>query len=334
MHRTLFTPSMVETFRICRKAYQVGQAQYEAGVARTRLKSLLRRFIMRGLAEINRGKLTTVNQVQRFMGQQWPADKLSTAAQDKDNNTRAFLFAYKTLTKYVGKPYRASGSEIVGVAQKVRARVPHVRVYVEDTIDLMIWHPHERRLELIDFQLTPISHLDPAWPSPTVLVKQFLAEKLKMRFPYERVSLTFVRVGTQDHNPISLTLDESIFRLHWSEMVKTLEAMKESSETESVCSSNCRHCEILEQQQIRKERFERMELLEQVGHGKAADPQELQQYGSLELLQKMRHAPVIVSAPVPQLVDNSEEPAQEAEMEISEEQGDELKVQESYSMTA
>lgn len=334
MHRTLFTPSMVETFRICRKAYQVGQAQYEAGVARTRLKSLLRRFIMRGLAEINRGKLTTVNQVQRFMGQQWPADKLSAAAQDKDNNTRAFLFAYKTLTKYVGKPYKPGSSEIVGVAQKVRARVPHVRVYVEDTIDLMIWHPHEKRLELIDFQLTPITHLDPAWPSPTVLVKQFLAEKLKMRFPYERVSLTFVRVGTQDHTPISLTLDESIFRLHWSEMVKTLESMKESSETESVCATNCRHCQILEEQQQRKERFDRLELLEQVGHGRPADPQELQQYGNLEHLQKMRHAPLIVAAPAVELIDDSNEPSQEGEMEISEEKGDEMKVRESYSLTA
>lgn len=245
MHRTLFTPSMVEAFRTCKTAYKIGQTHYAEGTntVKGRLKSLTRRFILRGLAEINRGRLETINQVQKYMGQQWPVDILSTAAQDRDKNTRAFLFAYKTLTRYVGKPYRPEGSEIVGVAQKVRARVPHVRVYVEDTMDLMLWYPNEKRLELVDYQLTPIAHYDPRWPSATILVKQYLAERLKMRFPYERVTLTFFRAGTKEHQPVSLTLDESIFALHWSELVKTLETMREGSETHSECSEACRHCE-------------------------------------------------------------------------------------------
>ncbi len=248
MHRTLFTPSMVEAFQICKKAYRIGQEQYAEGSnsVRGRLKSLTRRFVLRGLAEINRGRLCTINQVQKYMGQQWPVDVLSTDAKDRDNNTRAFLFAYKALTRYVGKPYRPEGSEIVGVAQKVRARVPHLRVYVEDTMDLMLWYPHEKRLELVDYQMTAIAHYDPRWPSATILVKQYLAERLKMRFPYERVTLTFVRAGAKEHQPVSLTLDESIFALHWSELVKTLETMKEgsaeSSDSESKCKDNCRHC--------------------------------------------------------------------------------------------
>ena len=83
---------MVEAFRICKRAYQIGQAQYAEGTntVKGRLKSLTRRFILRGLAEINRGKLASVNQVQKYMGQQWPVDILSTAAQDRDTNTRAF----------------------------------------------------------------------------------------------------------------------------------------------------------------------------------------------------------------------------------------------------
>lgn len=251
MHRTLFTPSMVEAFRICKKAYRVGQAQLsgmnlhataDASSVKNRLKSLTRRFILRGLAEINRGKLTSVNQVQKYMGYQWPVDFLGSVTQDRDKNTRAFLFAYKTLTRYVGRPYKPAGAEIVGVAQKVRARVPHLRVYVEDTLDLMLWHPHEKRLELVDYQLTPLAHYDPRWPSATILVKQYLAERLKMRFPFERVTLTFVRVGTKEHQPVSVTLDESIFALHWSELVKTLECMKEESEGKADCSADCRHC--------------------------------------------------------------------------------------------
>ncbi|MCC7528354.1 MAG: hypothetical protein IT342_07515 [Candidatus Melainabacteria bacterium] len=252
MHRTLFTPSMVEAFRICKRAYQMGQAQYAEGTntVKGRLKSLTRRFILRGLAEINRGKLASVNQVQKYMGQQWPVDILSTAAQDRDTNTRAFLFAYKTLTRYVGKPYRPHGSEIVGVAQKVRARVPHLRVYVEDTMDLLLWYPAERRLELVDYQLNPLSHYDSRWPSATILVKQYLAERLKMRFPYDRVTLTFVRAGTKEHQPVSLTLDESIFALHWSELVKTLELMKEGSQSAGECNESCRHCQIETEQQM------------------------------------------------------------------------------------
>lgn len=245
MHRTLFTPSMVEAFRTCKTAYRVGQAYYAdaSASAKTRLKSVTRRFILRGLAEINRGKLCSVNQVQKYMGQNWPVDILSAEAKDKDNNTRAFLFAYKTLTRYVGKPYKPYGAEIVGVAQKVRARVPHLRVYVEDTMDLMLWHPNEKRLELVDYQLTPIAHYDPRWPSASILVKQYLAERLKMRFPYERVTLTFFRAGSKEHQPVSLTVDESIFALHWSELVKTLETMKEESQSNSECSANCRHCQ-------------------------------------------------------------------------------------------
>jgi len=223
----------------------MGQTQYAeaSNSGKSRLKSVTRRFILRGLAEINRGKLTTINQVQRYMGQHWPVDILSAEAKDKENSTRAFLFAYKTLTRYVGKPYRPFGAEIVGVAQKVRARVPHLRVYVEDTMDLMLWHPGERRLELVDYQLTPIAHYDPRWPSATILVKQYLAERLKMRFPYERVTLTFFRAGSKEHQPVSLTVDESIFALHWSELVKTLESMKEETDGHMECSKSCRHCQ-------------------------------------------------------------------------------------------
>ncbi len=77
-------------FRICKNAYRMGQAQYAEGAnsVKGRLKSLTRRFVLRGLAEINRGKLSNVNQVQKYMGQQWPVDILSTAAQDRDINTR------------------------------------------------------------------------------------------------------------------------------------------------------------------------------------------------------------------------------------------------------
>ena len=250
MHKTLFTSSMVETFRTCKRAYRLASMQYRDGSAKAHLKSICKRFILKGLADINRGKLTTVNQVQKFMGQSWPADKLSVYIEDKDKATRAFLFAYKTLTRYVGKPYKPEGAETVAAALRVRARVPHVRVYVEDTIDMILWYPEERRLEMVDYQVRQLPHFDPLWPSPEALIKQFLADKLKMRWPFEKLTLTFIRVGVEDYQPISITLDEAIFRLHWSELVQTLEEMKTAQEPYGSCETDCQHCTTLEQKEL------------------------------------------------------------------------------------
>lgn len=246
MHRTLFTSSMVETFRTCKRAYRLASAQYRDGNVKARLKSICKRFILKGLAEINRGKLSTVNQVQKFMGQNWPQDKLADFIPDKDKTTRAFLFAYKALTRYVEKPYRPRNAQTVAVAQRLRARVPHLRVYVEDTIDLIFWYPEERRLEMVDYQISPLPHLDPAWPSPEVLIKQYLAERLKLRWDFEKLTLTFVRVGAQDIQSVSVQYDERMFSVHWAELVKTLDAMKNAAETPAECESGCEHCLVLD----------------------------------------------------------------------------------------
>lgn len=244
MHRTLFTSSMVDTFRTCKRAYMLASTQYRDGSVKGRLKSICKRFILRGLAEINRGRLVTVNQVQKFMGQTWPAEKMNSSIGDKDKITRAFLFAYKALTGYVVKPYRPEGAQIVAVAQRVRARVPHLRVYVEDTIDLILWYPKERRLELVDYLVRPIPHMDPAWPTPEVLIKHYLAEKLKLRWPYEKLTISFVRAG-KEFQSASTQLDDRIFSVHWAELVKTLEAMKNSTDTPVQCSDDCETCATL-----------------------------------------------------------------------------------------
>jgi hypothetical protein len=246
MHRTLFTPSMIETFRLCKRAYELAFVRYANRSYQARPMTVCKQFVLKALADINRGKLTSVHQVQKFMGQNWPIEKLNDLASEKDNATRAFLYAYKTLTRYVGNPYKPHGAQVVAVALKVRARIAHVRVYVEDTIDLVLWYPSEQRLEFVDFQLKPIKAADPSWPSAHHLVKQFLAQKLKFRWPFQKLTMTVVRVGTQDFQPASMTLDDSIFRLNWEELTKTLEEMKEPREIPSHKDDSCQYCQHLQ----------------------------------------------------------------------------------------
>ncbi len=246
MHRTLFTPAMIETFRSCKKAYELASIKFTNGGAPVRASVICKKFILRALAEINRGKLDTVNQVQKYMGQNWPVEKLEDQIGEKEKATRAFLFAYKSLIKYVSKPYKPRDAQVVAVALKVRARIAHVRVYVEDTLDMVLWHPSEKRLEIVDFQLQPLKPFDPAWPSSSVLVKYYLAEKLKTRWPFEKLTMTSYRVGTQDFHPISINLEESMYRLHWSELVKTLDEMKEDKSESKTCvlhaKGSCQYC--------------------------------------------------------------------------------------------
>src|SRR5688572_15773063 len=222
MDKTLFTPAMIETFQVCRRAYQLAFEMVRDRPEAPTPGGVCKRFLLKGLAEINRGRLCTVNQVQKFTGTHWPSDKLKA-----DEAVKAFLFAYKTLTNYVGKPYRPEGSLLAGVGLKVRARIPHNRVYLEDSFDLILWYPQERRLEFVDFHINPLKPFDEAWPPASILVKQFLAERLQCRWPFDKLSMTFCRVGTQGYTTNTIDLDEKLYRLHWTQLLKTVEEMKD-----------------------------------------------------------------------------------------------------------
>jgi hypothetical protein len=251
MHRTLFTPSMVETFRACKRAYEMAFSRYANGSANATAAAICRRFILKGIAEINRSRLTNVHQVQKFMGQNWPVDKLAEQFGDKESNTKAFLFAYKTLTRYINQQYRPEGAEVAAVALKLRARVAHVRVYVEDTIDLVLWYPEQQVLEFVDFQTQPLKQLDAAWPSADMLFKQHLAERLKIRWPFEKLLMTSCRVSAQEISSATVSLDDSsTYRVHWQDMLKTLDEMKQPPDKEArqcACGApeNCKYCSAL-----------------------------------------------------------------------------------------
>lgn len=251
MHRTLYCPDMIETFRTCRRAYELAYMGESSCQGPDKLAVICKHFILRALAQINKGRIATIPQVQKYMGQHWPADKMSEVALDKEMAARAFLHVYKTLLRYVGTPYCTPGAKIVGVALKVRARVPHVRVYVEDTLDLVLWYPAEQKLEFVDFQIQAPKTFDPAWPSTALLVKKFLAERLQTRWPFETLSIVSQRVGVNEYTPVRMNIEETTYRLHWSEVVRNLEEIKEFESQEPKeygvhPAGSCHHCKVLE----------------------------------------------------------------------------------------
>jgi hypothetical protein len=262
MHRTLYSTTMIETFRACKRAYAL--TFLENSPEPESLSFICKQFLLRAVAQINRGKITTISQMQKYIGQYWPAERLGNKY-SREAVTKAFLSVYKTSLHYLAKPYRPAGSRIVGVALSVRARVPHVQVYIEDTFDLILWYPAEKKLELVDFSAQPLKAADPSWPCTALLVKKYLAEKLQTRWPYKRLAINSQRLGLQDYAPDFASLDESINRLHWPEVIKDLEQMKvlENKEFEDVelrqlvqrPHEKCRHCQIISSR-LHKYQFE------------------------------------------------------------------------------
>ncbi len=247
MDRTLFTPAMIETFRVCKRAYELAflKPRDEGSL---KLSTICKRFLLRAVAEVNRSRINTLQEAQRFIGQHWNALRLEdNAPEDIQNKSiQAFRFAYRTLNSYVSRPYRPGGSEIVAVNTTMRARVPHAGVYLEDVFDLILWHPDQKVLEIVDFHLNPLKAFDPAWPAPSILVKQFLCDKLKSRLPFEKIRLTFVQLQSQGQQIRSFDLDESVFRVHWPELISTLSEMKSAKEFPPHVSEVCKRCEVLE----------------------------------------------------------------------------------------
>jgi len=266
MDRTLFSPTMLDAYQACKRAYFLAYHQDGVEQVRASAANICKRFILRGLSEINKGRLTSASQVQKFMGQYWPIDKLNRDPQAADAATRAFLFAYKTLLHYQAHPYLPDGAEIAAVSLKVRSRVQNERVYLEEAFDLVLWYPREQKLELVIFNLRPVRAVDPAWPSPGLLVKQHLAERLKVRFNYKQLVLTNIKVGPQESKVVAREMSEAAYRLHWPEITRSLSEMKElvempEHEDPVLTKNGCSYCQAIESRSKRQARGYTGELL-------------------------------------------------------------------------
>jgi hypothetical protein len=238
MDRTLFSPAMIETFRVCRRAYWFAFQQNQPRAEKTSV--VLKRFLLKAVADILKGKVSSLPQVQKYLGAHWPSDEVSP-----QDGAKAFLFAYKVLSYFLSRPYRPKKANLVAVNLKVRARVAPLKIYLEDTFDAIYWHPEEKRLEFVDFHLHNLKPFDPNWPTSSILIKQFLAEKLRMRWPFEKLSLTFCQLGASELKTVTMDLDEALFRLHWPDLLKTVEEMRSPQHFAPHQSEICNRCDYL-----------------------------------------------------------------------------------------
>jgi hypothetical protein len=172
------------------------------------------------------------------MGQHWPGNKLKSS-----DAVKSFLFVYKALNKYMNYIYQPEGAKQVGVAVKVQARVPHEKIYLEDTMDLILWHPQQGVLEFVDFHVKPLKPINLEWPPAAILVKQFLGERLATRWPFEKLRLTFCRLTSGDISTKSLDLDKVLYKIHWPELLKTIESMKDPIRSSIQNPHSCPRCD-------------------------------------------------------------------------------------------
>ena len=123
---------------------------------------------------------------------------------------------------------------------------------LEEVFDLVLYYPAEKKLELVIFSLKEPRPSNPAWPTPTELVRQFLAERLQMRYPFEKLLLTTIKVSPQETKVSRKEASKELFALHWPEVVKSLAEMKELSEMPSHEEDGCRYCEAIESRMVRE----------------------------------------------------------------------------------
>ncbi|MBZ0188302.1 MAG: hypothetical protein K8F91_18775 [Candidatus Obscuribacterales bacterium] len=246
MDRTLFSPFMIDTYRACPRAFEIALKYFDDENRARSIASVCKQFVRKAAADVNKGRVTSANQLQTFIGKHWPLDKMEKFGYDQDQIAKAFLYTYKTLSRYVSQPYRPGEAEVAAVAVKIRARVPHVRVYLEDTFDLLLWYPHRAHLEIVDFELFDRPAQTRQWPSASMVARQFLANKLKGRCPYRTISFTTLKLGPKGFQASSVSLDDETFASNFDKLIEDIEAMRAPSKTEPHASGDfCRYCSSL-----------------------------------------------------------------------------------------
>ncbi len=264
MDKTLFLPSMIEAFSLCKRSYIASMKSFEdrtqrvPGNTNSQGISLLKQFVKKGIAEINRQRVTSSHQVQAFSGEYWPLEQMEKQNFNQDQTTRLFLYSYKLLMSYVRKPYKPQGAQVALVGQKLRAKVPGAKVYLEDTFDLVLWYPQTRTVEIVDFRLRPSSIANLSSASAYILARQFLADKLKSRIHFQNLVMTTCLMGQNSMQVDSIKVEDS--NLHnesnWQVIVDSLLEMKspslsEASDLESIAPCNrpgCIHCSVSKSQ--------------------------------------------------------------------------------------
>lgn len=246
MDRTLFFPFMLDTYKACKRAYELARTRLATQPEKRSLASICKQFVRKGVGQINKGKIQNNNHLQLFIGQHWPVDKLEACGFTQDQIARSFLYTYKTLLHYLRCPYIPADAEVVATAQKVRSKVHRAGVYLEDTFDLVLWYPEKQHLEIVDFRLKLPNSILTEDPIPSLLARHFLANKLKVRWPFKTLTVSTVKLTPKALHVSEVELKEETFNNNWDEIVRDLESMKSPLDLESLTPhENCKYCSLL-----------------------------------------------------------------------------------------
>lgn len=246
MDRTLFFPFMLDTYKACKRAYELARTRLATQPEKRSLASICKQFVRKGIGQINKGKIQNNNQLQIFIGQHWPVEKLEKCGFTQDQIARSFLYTYKTLLHYLRCPYVPADAQVVATAQKVRSKVHRAGVYIEDTFDLVLWYPEKQHLEIVDFRLKLPHRVSNQHPIPSLLARHFLANKLRVRWPFRTLSVSTIKVTPKALHVSEMDLPEETFNNNWDEIVRDLEKMKSPLDLDAQCShDNCSFCSML-----------------------------------------------------------------------------------------
>jgi hypothetical protein len=89
---------MIEAFSLCRRSYIASMKSFQNRTERqsntnSQGISLLKQFVKKGIAEINKGRVTTSHHVQAFSGEYWPLEQMENQNFNQDQTTRLFLYS-------------------------------------------------------------------------------------------------------------------------------------------------------------------------------------------------------------------------------------------------
>ncbi len=233
MNNNTISTAMIDIFRNCPRAYFLGLYYAKFSVnENTKPLTTLKKCLLQGIAHINLQNITTLAQVQKYVGKYFPESVYKSRQLTRSQATESFFYVYHCLKNYLNNQYIIDGFEKVGVAAKLKSRVALAQIYLEDTLDLVLWNPKTKTLEVVDFVTKAPRYSDGTWPSLEDLVMTYLSQKLKLHYPYENLIITKYTLCNKMPDDSKAYINQNLmtetqFELHYPQLVQNLIQMND-----------------------------------------------------------------------------------------------------------
>lgn len=230
MKNNTINTAMIEIFNLCPRAYFLG-LYYSSYANSIKPVTTLKKCLLQGIAHINLKNITTLAQVQKYVGKHFPESIVKAKNIPGSKANEAFLYIYHCLKNYLNNPYNPANFEKVGVAAKLKSRVPLANIYLEEIVDLILWNSKTKTLEIIDFDTKTTAYNNYFWPGNLELVLTYLSQKLRLHYPYENLQILKYNLSNkpnkENNNVISTKVSETEFELNFPQLVPVLIKMND-----------------------------------------------------------------------------------------------------------